>query len=89
MPQIRQVTPGQPGGLHEIPSHLPKRMLSDYSSASLPEVEQLLKLYIPGASIVTEGVLRQCSDAELILVLGVLDQLVLSINEYSADWVSR
>lgn len=68
--------PGRgPAALHRLPEDIPAQILKDYSAAGLEGADDLLQLYIPGASLVTEGVLRQCSDAELVLILGTMRQL--------------
>jgi hypothetical protein len=64
----------------ELDPQIPAQLLQAYSLQPLDDAEELLQLYVPGASLVTEGLLRQCSDAELMLVSGLFEQLLGEAN---------
>jgi len=68
-----------PGSLSTLDTRVvPRKLLQDYADFPLENLEDLLQLLLPpgGSVLVTEGVLRQCSEAELILLRGVMRQLV-------------
>ncbi|CAD7929218.1 unnamed protein product [Amoebophrya sp. A25] len=67
------VPPAEPW---KIPPNIPRRLLDEYAAGPLEHMGDLLRLYPPGASIMTEGVCHQMSDGELVIVAGVLQQML-------------